>query len=815
MQASFKNGEVLEKIRNTNETIIDKTDKSEKAILKLNNEILRFNDVEKSIRENSSKIEVNSNNIADFQYNSNTKFSDFDARILTILDSLHDLSMQLEKKGNGVGMGGSNSLGHVGQNSSEHSNAQIVSEISKTNKEVDHIKKLFREFSEKIDKISKANISIEEQVKELVAKSDNNIIINNNNNNNSKKMQQKNSSSDVNGNINNGNGKPTEGLESESTDNKNFNDDDPNLIEPDLRSNSNSSLRKNIEMLFEQIKKSQESHRSLTANLGQKAEKSEYEKLMRSISSEIEKLNKRISELSSNTDKQLKSIKTSSKNNITLGDDEEQLNSENENKNKNKSSSNKANHKAEIAKKASNSPSKHKSSINNNNKNYENNNISAALSNGSDFEFDEGIISMTRSLIERELNSKEEFTKMLEFMQEQKECSQICKADLDRLFTSVVEIRSALSSQKLEELHGKIGEVDFALRKQKNLFEERFKNLEGEAIATDDVNNAEQPNGGGSIKDNFRSINASVKTVCDKIEKVTMRLDNMNTEILTKVKKDLSAESAKILVEFKSDLKNSIMSIQEQLREKVDKFSLDEFGKYVNEKLSLEMNKKLDRTDLKKNNNLINKKIDTLENKISKTLVDTLIDLQMEEAPLISKKSLGGGSANEKCASCNQFVLNTTFINEDNLNETLHKNHNNNNNNNNSVNPSKIKFKSVQESCYKFGAGSYSRYLNNFDNVNEQLRITKQNVHLPEIASNNKTSKKLNLVNFNTVSSESKLKNKILGEITEKNYLNTMLNEELEKKIVNPDNLLKTANKLFESVEKEKRAIISNNFSNK
>ncbi len=106
-------------------------------------------------------------------------------------------------------------------------------------------------------------------------------------------------------------------------------------------------------------------------------------------------------------------------------------------------------------------------------------------------------------------------------------------------------------------------------------------------------------------------------------------------------------------------------------------------------------------------------------------------------------------------------------------------------------------------------------YLNNFDNVNEQLRITKQNVHLPEIASNNKTSKKLNLVNFNTVSSESKLKNKILGEITEKNYLNTMLNEELEKKIVNPDNLLKTANKLFESVEKEKRAIISNNFSNK
>jgi len=42
----------------------------------------------------------------------------------------------------------------------------------------------------------------------------------------------------------------------------------------------------------------------------------------------------------------------------------------------------------------------------------------------------------------------------------------------------------------------------------------------------------------------------------------------------------------------------------------------------------------------------------TLENKISKTLVDTLIDLQMEEAPLISKKTAAG----EKCASCNQFI---------------------------------------------------------------------------------------------------------------------------------------------------------------
>jgi len=407
---------------------------------------------------------------------------------------------------------------------------------------------------------------------------------------------------------------------------------------------------------------------------------------------------------------------------------------------------------------------------------------------------------------------------MLDFFEDQKTNSESSKEDIDKLFSSIVEIRSAqstnaLSADKIEELKSKMAQIEFALKKQKRTFEERFISLEGvEAAADDGDAGIIAEHVGGSIKDNIKNLNVNVKGIGDKIEKVTLRLDNINSEILAKVKKDLSTESAKILLEFKGDLKNSIMNIEDQLREKVDKFSMDEFGKCVNEKLSHEMNKKLDRTDLKKNNNIINKKIDTLENKISKTLVDTLIDLQMEEAPLIVKKPLGGGAGNHKCASCNQLVLNTMFINEDNLIEATVKNHNT------TIIPSKIKFKNVQESCYKFGAGSYSRYLTNMDNVNEELRVTKLNTHhLPEINSNKNinTSKKFNSVVNNNVLPEGKLKNKMLEELNEKNYLNTMLNEELDKKIINPDNLIKTANKLYESVEKEKRAILSNNFNNK
>ena len=45
-----------------------------------------------------------------------------------------------------------------------------------------------------------------------------------------------------------------------------------------------------------------------------------------------------------------------------------------------------------------------------------------------------------------------------------------------------------------------------------------------------------------------------------------------------------------------------------------------------------------------------NKKIDNLENTISRTLVDTLIDLQMEEAPLMTKNRYFEDVV-QKCAS--------------------------------------------------------------------------------------------------------------------------------------------------------------------
>ena len=70
-------------------------------------------------------------------------------------------------------------------------------------------------------------------------------------------------------------------------------------------------------------------------------------------------------------------------------------------------------------------------------------------------------------------------------------------------------------------------------------------------------------------------------------------------------------ESNRILDEFRGDLKVSIGSIEEQLREKVDRFNLDEFGKRMDTKFNTEISKKIDKFDLKKNNVLLNKKVIT------------------------------------------------------------------------------------------------------------------------------------------------------------------------------------------------------------
>ena len=162
---------------------------------------------------------------------------------------------------------------------------------------------------------------------------------------------------------------------------------------------------------------------------------------------------------------------------------------------------------------------------------------------------------------------------------------------------------------------------------------------------------------GTSIKEEIAIHGNYLKKLSEGINKVNSRINNLNKETLVLIKKDLKSESNSILEDFKYGLKDSINRIETQLRDKVDKLGLDEFWNKINEQLISEMKEKIDKKEMNKNNQYLKRKIDNLESKISRTLVDTLIDLQMDEAPLVVKRNFR--EINEKkCASCGQNLPN-------------------------------------------------------------------------------------------------------------------------------------------------------------
>ena len=229
-----------------------------------------------------------------------------------------------------------------------------------------------------------------------------------------------------------------------------------------------------------------------------------------------------------------------------------------------------------------------------------------------------------------------------------------------------------------------MNENDNVQNKLKMDIEEINKQLEG------DTNEEENGSKGMPIRETINILNQKLNILSENSDSLRNRVDNISREILSIVKRDLKAESNRILEEFKGDLKLSISKIEDQLKEKVDRFGLAEFGQKINNKFGNDLRGKLDKSDLSRNNHYINRKIDNLENKISRTLVDTLIDLQMDEAPLMVKKNMANV---EKCASCNQPLpqnsgyyvnrsmdFNSSNINVNNNNGGVFNNVNNNNN---------------------------------------------------------------------------------------------------------------------------------------
>ena len=132
-----------------------------------------------------------------------------------------------------------------------------------------------------------------------------------------------------------------------------------------------------------------------------------------------------------------------------------------------------------------------------------------------------------------------------------------------------------------------------------------FENLSGADILDSDGKD-EQPM---TLKEFVKSVISNNKVMTERLEKVNIKLDGINSDVLFKIKKDLMSESTSILKDFRSDLKSNLLKIEDQMRDKVDKLNMDELIRKFDQKIISEVSRKLDRNDLKKNNNVINRKV--------------------------------------------------------------------------------------------------------------------------------------------------------------------------------------------------------------
>jgi hypothetical protein len=801
-----KINEKTEKLRSSQESLIEKSDRLERNIIKLNNEILRINEIENTLNRNKTQIDSFYKDYQDFEYFTNKKFSDTESNILTLVSKVTELNQHLKSSNSNINNTNEFNINNITNNKnrdSSNSNSHISnlqffkpednSSILKINKDIESLKKINKEFYEKLEKFSYIN------------NTNDNLLL------------------DLNNKINDTNYSIKDSLENlKEKFNKKLEEELEKKKDKKIENENNESYKLNskqqIEIIYDQLNIIHELIKSNTQLINTKISKDDAEKIYRFSKSEVEKVLGKLNDF----DKE-----NASKINIIvekyldfdnkLKKISEKLNSENTEEGVENFNINIFNKIGSVS----------GSGYNNGKLNEKMNFFFQELVKNKIIEFFSGFSSQNENVninIDiNNINNNNAFNNISNYSIKSiplfKELFDKIQENKNEIFT-ISNILGETNKEKetnLNKIESRVNLFILKLNELNDLFfknnmnnEERFKNIEGDLNFMDDldIQNLLYPNMNvfNAIKLNIINRNKDSK----RVDKIIFDLENFNKDILNKLKKDLNNESLKILGDFKFDLKNSITKIEDQLREKVDLFSLDEFGKKVDNKLNNEFNKKLDKQDLMKNNNIINKKIDCLENKISKTLVDTILDLQMEDTPLIIKKSMTG-NANKKCASCNQYLLNeknghnNCMVEDENRNTYNNLNINNTINNNNNL--SKYKFRSIQDNSNKYGTGSYSRHLINIDN--EDLRGGERKIfynQLPNIPERNtRSSVKKNINNNSNNNNHQSLRNSFyklkINEATERRF-NSMIEEELEKSIVNPDNFIKTANKIHENAEK-------------
>ena len=226
--------------------------------------------------------------------------------------------------------------------------------------------------------------------------------------------------------------------------------------------------------------------------------------------------------------------------------------------------------------------------------------------------------------------------------------------DIGKNDTSIISIRNILAITPTQnDFINLRQELERLGEESSKKINEILKLINGDDDDDEDEDSKKNALAGLCINKKINILINKFNDLYNKITAVQNKSNALTREIKEEVKHNLKAETIKVVEEFKSKLDSFTNKFENELRMKIDHGGLSVFEDKMSSKFRLDLKEKLDKAELKKNNFVIKRKLNNLENKISKTLVDTIIDLQMDEAPLIVKTNAQNV---ELCASCNQTL---------------------------------------------------------------------------------------------------------------------------------------------------------------
>ena len=297
------------------------------------------------------------------------------------------------------------------------------------------------------------------------------------------------------------------------------------------------------------------------------------------------------------------------------------------------------------------------------------------------------------------------------------ESIQKIEEEISKNDNSIINIRNILAvSPTQNDLLMLRTDLERLTEESKKKFNEIIHNISGDEDEESEDEGEKTGLAGFCIKKKIAIIIGKFHDLTSKLNSLQNKNNILSREIKEEVKQNLKIETLKVVEEFKLKLDNFTTKFEVELKNKIDRGGLTLFEDKLNSRIKGDLKEKLDRNELKKNNNQIKRKIDSLENKISKTLVDTIIDLQMDEAPLLLKKNYNNY---DLCASCNQPIKKDKLLYTE---RNFYKNSKMNNNTNSSLSSGRISFRNKSNNNNQFNLKlSMNRTNSNFNNNNSKL----------------------------------------------------------------------------------------------